>query len=190
MFPRYGSIFSRHAHSANTPEKTLTATVNALTEFWSMFKAEYSLAKFMFNGSSITGPVVTPVSGIISGFNVTTQLMIPDEAYVKSQLQSGGDAFIGLFRLFSYTISMSTWTLDCKAAGFMTPMIAKLVANFDVQALAFKAKMFGIAPNTHEAAMEVMSDGVEEVLKTCINVANYTGTAGATQLTGLVTVKF
>lgn len=190
MIPRYGTIFSKHAHSANTPEKVLTATVNALSEFWRKFQAMNSASAFMFDGSSITGAVTTPVLGKISGFNSSTALVIPNEFYVKSQTQAGGDAFLGLFRLFSYTINMSTWTIDCKSAGFITPMPVKLVANFDLLAAAFKLKMFGLAPNTHEKAMEILSDGIETALKSVVMVTNYTGTAGATQLTGAVTVKF
>lgn len=190
MFPRYGSIFSKYSKSADTPDKAASAAVDALTEFWRKFQKEYSLAKFMFDGVSITGPVTTPVKGPISGFNIATKLMIPDAAYVKKQLQSGGDAFQGLFSLFSYTLCMSKWFIDCKAGGFTTPMIAPIIADFDVQALAFKTKMFGLAPDTHEKAMDILSDGVEEIIKTCINVVEYTGTAGATQLTGIVTIQF
>lgn len=66
MFPQYGSIFSKYSNSANTPDKVVTATVTALTEFWRMFLAEYSAAKFIFVGTSIAGPVVTPITGLIS----------------------------------------------------------------------------------------------------------------------------
>lgn len=190
MFPRYGKIFSKYSKAANTPEKAITATIEALNEFWRKFQQEYSLAKFMFDGTSITGPTTVPVTGPIGGFNLATQLVIPDAVYVKKQLQSGGDAFQGLFSLFSYTLYMSKWFIDCTAGGFTTPMLAPITANFDAQALAFKAKMFGLAPNTHEKAMEVLSDGVEEIIKSCINVVEYTGTAGATQLTGMVTIQF
>lgn len=82
---------------------------------------------------------------------------IPTNAYVKNQLQSGNDAIVGLLRLFSYTLSTSVWTIDCKSAGFLTPMPVTLVANFDLQAAAFKARMFKQAPNTHEVAMKVLS---------------------------------
>jgi hypothetical protein len=190
MFPRYGKIFSKYSVAANTPEKAVTATVNALTDFWKKFQEEYSFAKFMFDGTSITGPVTVPVKGPISGFNLTTQLSIPTEEYVKLQLQSGGDAFLGLFRLFSYTINMSKWNIDCKAGGFATPMLAPIIADFDIQALAFKTKMFGLAPDTHEKAMDILSDGVEDIIKTCISVVEYTGTVGPTQLTGMVTIQF
>ena len=190
MFPKYGSIFSSYAKAADTPEKAVTATVAALNEFWRKFQAEYSKGKFMFDGSSITGPVTIPVLGPISGFNATTQLVIPTEAYVKLQLQTGGDAFIGLFSLFSYTLNMSKWFIDCKVGGFATPMPVAIIADFTAHAIAFKAKMFGLAPGTHEAAMSILSDGIEDAIKTCVTVTEYTGTVGPTQLTGMVTVKF
>lgn len=66
MFPQYGSIFSKYSSLADTPDKVVTATVSALTEFWRMFLAEYSNAKFLFVGTSVTGPVTTPVTGLIS----------------------------------------------------------------------------------------------------------------------------
>lgn len=190
MFPKYGSIFSSHAKAADTPAKAVTATVSALNEFWRKFLAEYSKGKFVFDGSSITGPVTTPVVGPISGFNALTKLEIPTEGYVRLQLQSGGDAFLGLFNLFSYTLNMSKWFIDCKVGGFITPVPVPIVADFTAQAIIFKATMFGAAPGTHEAAMGILSDGVEDALKTCITVAEYTGTAGPTQLTGMVTIKF
>lgn len=65
MFPQYGSIFSKYSSSANTPDKVVTATVSALTEFWRAFLAEYNIAKFLFVGTSVTGPVTTPVTGLI-----------------------------------------------------------------------------------------------------------------------------
>ena len=42
----------------------------------------------------------------------------------------------------------------------------------------------------NEAAMEIMSNGVEECMKTCINIVPYTGVAGATTLTGTMTIQF
>lgn len=39
----------------------------------------------------------------------------------------------------------------------MTPMPISLLANFDLQAIAFKAKMFSRAPSTHEDAMKLLS---------------------------------
>nr|DAL39683.1 MAG TPA_asm: hypothetical protein [Caudoviricetes sp.] len=39
----------------------------------------------------------------------------------------------------------------------MTPMPITLLANFDVQAIALKTKMFSQAPNTHETAMKMLS---------------------------------
>lgn len=66
MFPQYGQIFSKYSSSANTPDKVVFATISALTEFWHLFVAEYSLAKFVFVGTSVTGPVTTPVTGSIS----------------------------------------------------------------------------------------------------------------------------
>lgn len=65
MFPQYGQIFSKYSSSANTTDKVVIATVSALTEFWRLFQAEYSLAKFLFVGSSITGPVTVPVTGLL-----------------------------------------------------------------------------------------------------------------------------
>ena len=189
MFPRYGTIFSKYSKSANTPDLAVTACHLALEEFWRKFQSHFSLAKFMFAGTAITGRTSIPVTGTIGGFNLATQLSIPPEKYIKTQLHASVDPFIGLFKLFSYTISMSAWQVDCKAGGFTTPMPAKLMADFTVQALAFKKKMFSLAPNTHEAAMEIMSDGVEECMKTCINIVPYTGVAGATTLTGTMTIQ-
>lgn len=65
MFPQYGQIFSKYSSSANTTDKAAVATVSALTEFWRQFVAEYSLARFMFVGSSITGPVTVPITGLL-----------------------------------------------------------------------------------------------------------------------------
>jgi len=190
MFPRYGQIFSKYSHSANTPDLAVTACHLALTEFWRKFQAHFSTAKFVFEGTSITGPVVTPVLGPIGGFNAASVPNIPPESYIKIQLHNSEDPFVGLFSLFSYTLTMTMWQVDCKAGGFLTPCPAPLAAEFTAQAIAFKEKMFGLAPSTHEEAMEVMSDGVEECLKTCVNVVPYTGTAGATTLTGNMTIQF
>lgn len=189
-FPRYGEIFSKYSKSANTPDLAVTACHQALTEFWRKFQAHFTLAKFMFDGTAITGPSSVPVKGRIGGFSPATSLNIPPESYIKIKLQSSPDPFIGLFSLFSYTLTMSSWQIDCKAGGFMTPVPAMLVAEFTAQALAFKAKMFGLAPTTHEDAMEILSDGVETCLKSCINVCPYTGVAGATTLTGAMTIQF
>lgn len=190
MFPRYGKIFSKYSKTANTPELAVTACHLALTEFWRLFQAEYSLAKFMFAGTSITGPVTIPVTGPIGGFNAATVLNIPPEPIIKMKLQASPDPFIGLFSLFSYTLTMSAWQIDCKSGGFLTPFPAALIAEFTAQSIAFKAKMFGLAPATHEEAMEILSDGVEECIKTSISVVTYTGIAGATTLTGTVTIQF
>lgn len=190
MFPRYGKIFSKYSKTANTPELAVTACHLALTEFWRLFQAEYSLAKFMFSGTSITGPVTVPVAGPIGGFNAATVLNIPPEPIIKMKLQASPDPFIGLFSLFSYTLTMSAWQIDCKAGGFLTPFPAALIAEFTPLAIAFKAKMFGLAPATHEEAMEILSDGVEECIKTSISIVPYTGVAGATTLTGTVTIQF
>lgn len=65
MFPQYGQIFSKYCQGANTTDKAVIATVSALTEFWRLFQAEYSISKFMFTGTSITGPVTVPVTGFI-----------------------------------------------------------------------------------------------------------------------------
>ena len=68
MFPKYGQIFSKHCAGAATIDAVTTAIHNALSEFWLKFQTEYSTAKFMFNGNSITGSVTTPVTGQISRF--------------------------------------------------------------------------------------------------------------------------
>ena len=190
MFPRYGTIFSKYSKSANTPDLAITACHLALTEFWHQFQAHFTTAKFFFKGTAVTGPTAVPVAGPIGGFNPTTVLNIPPEVYIKSKLQTTPEPFVGLFSLFSYTLTMSMWQIDCKAGGFLTPFPAPLLAEFTAQAIAFKAKMFGLAPNTHEAAMEILSDGVEACLKTCINEVPYTGVAGATTLTGTMTIQF
>lgn len=189
-FPRYGKIFSKYSKTANTPELAITACHSALTDFWRQFQAYFSEAKFMFAGTAITGPTAVPVTGIIGGFNSATVLNIPPEPIIKMKLQASPDPFIGMFGLFSYTLTMSAWQIDCKSGGFVTPFPAALIAEFTPQAIAFKAKMLGLAPSTHEEAMEILSDGVETCLKTCINVVPYTGVAGATTLTGTVTIQF
>lgn len=189
-FPRYGSIFSKYSKTANTPDSAVTACHLALTEFWRQFQAYFSLAKFMFTGTAVTGPTAVPVTGIIGGFNAATVLNIPSEQVIKTKLQASPDPFVGVFSLFSYTLTMSTWQIDCKAGGFMTPFPAALIAEFTPQAIAFKAKMSSLAPTTHKEAMEILSDGVETCLKTCINVVPYTGIAGATTLNGTMTIQF
>ena len=189
-FPRYGKIFSKYSKTANTPELAITACHSALTDFWRQFQAYFSEAKFMFTGTAITGPTAVPVTGMIGGFNSATVLNIPPEPIIKMKLQASPDPFIGMFGLFSYTLTMSAWQIDCKSGGFLTPFPAALIAEFTPQAIAFKAKMLGLAPSTHEEAMEILSDGVETCLKTCINVVPYTGIAGATTLTGTVTIQF
>jgi hypothetical protein len=189
-FPRYGKIFSKYSKSANTPDLAVTACHQALTEFWRQFQAYFTTAKFLFEGTAVTGPAIVPVTGSIGGFNPTTVLSIPTESYIKIKSQASSDPFIGLFSLFSYTLTMTTWQVDCKAGGFLTPCPAPLLADFTAQAIAFKAKMFGLAPSTHEGAMEILSDSVETCLKTCINEVPYTGVAGATTLTGIMTIHF
>lgn len=190
MFPRYGSIFSKYSKTANTPDLAITATHLALTEFWHQFQAYFTTAKFLFAGTAITGPTAVPVTGTIGGFNAATVLNIPNESYIKAQLQTTPEPFVGLFKLFQYTITMSMWQIDCKAGGFATPFPATLIAEFTAQALAFKAKMWGLAPRTHEEAMDILSDGVKECLQTCINEVAYTGVMGATTLTGTMTIQF
>lgn len=190
IYPRYGSIFSKYSQSANTPEKAVTACHLALTEFWHEFLNYYAFAKFMFKGTAVTGPTAVPVAGPIGGLNASSMLNIPNESYIKAQLQCGGDPFIGLFKLFSYTITMTVWQIDCKAGGFLTPFPAMLAADFTTQAALLKATMYAKAPATHEEAMDIMSDGVKECLQTCINEVPYVGSAGATQLTGTMTIQF
>lgn len=189
-FPKYGQIFSKYSKTADTPDKAVTACHLALTEFWRQFQAYFSLAKFMFTGTAVTGPSAVPVTGQIGGFNAATVLNIPSESYIKMKLHTTPEPFVGLFSLFSYTLTMSSWQIDCKAGGFTTPFPAVLAAEFSAQALAFKAKMFGLAPNTHEDAMKITSDGVEDCIKTCINTAQYIGVAGPTTLTGNMTIQF
>lgn len=157
MFPQYGQIFSKYSAGANTPDKVVSATTSALTEFWRLFQAEYSLAKFMFVGTSVTGPITVPMTGLLGGFNSSSVISIPNELYVKKCLHSGNDAVLGLLNLFSYTLTTSAWTIDCSAAGFLTPMPVILLADFSLQAETFKVKMFKQAPNTHEAAMQALS---------------------------------
>lgn len=190
MFPRYGKIFSKYSKSANTPELAVTAYHLALKEFWQQFKAYFATAKFFFKGNAVTGPTTVRVTGQIGGFNSATVLNIPNESYIKIKLHTSPDPFVGLFSLFSYTLTMTLWQVDCKAGGFLTPYTAPLQAEFTSQAIAFKAKMFGLAPSTHEDAMEILSDGVEACLKTCVNKVPYTGVAGATTLTGTMTIQF
>lgn len=189
-FPRYGEIFSKYSKSANTPDLAVTACHLALTEFWRQFQAYFATAKFFFKGTAVTGPASAPVTGLIGGFNPATELNIPPETYIKIKLQTTPEPFVGLFSLFSYTLTMTMWQVDCKAGGFTTPCPAPLRADFTAQALLFKTKMFGLAPSTHEDAMKILSDGVKECLKTCINEVPYTGVAGATTLTGTMTIQF
>ena len=144
----------------------------------------------MFKGTSVTGPVTTPVAGPIGGISHASQLCIPSQAEIKLALHSSPEPFVGLLNLFSYTLTHSDWAFDCKAAGFATPCKAILLADFTAQALLFKADMFAKAPTTHEEAMAVLSDGVKDCLQTFVNEVQYVGSAGATQLTGTLTIRF
>jgi len=190
IYPEFGSIFSKYCKGANTPDGAISAMQLALTEFWRLFQEYYSIGKFNFTGAAITGPTTVTMAGVLGSFNSATQLNVPNTSYIKSVLHGGGDPFVNLFKLFSYTLNMSIWQIDCKAAGFMTPYVATIKTDFTAQAAEFKTKMYSLAPTTHEEAMDILSAGVKDCLQTVIAVVPYLGTAGATTLTGTMTIQF
>lgn len=189
-FPEFGKILSTYTRSANTPDAAVGAIQLALMQFWREIRSRFSKGAFMFKGTSVTGVVTTPVVGPVGGISSATQLCIPSQAEINLALHSTPEPFVGLFNLFSYTLKHSDWAFDCKTAGFATPCPAILIADFTAQALLFKADMFAKAPTTHEEAMTVLSDGVKDCLQTFVNEVQYVGSAGATQLTGTLTIRF
>lgn len=190
MIPEFGKILSADLEGANTPELARIGVAHALTKFWRMIISNHSLAKFFFSGTAIVGPSAIPVIGTVGSFSTNCVLYIPNDIEIKNALATTPNVWKGFFKLFEHTIHRSAWFIDCKAASYSTPFAAKLrCTTVNSYAEIFLEKMNGLQPNTHEDAMNVLTDGVKEFLQTVINEVPYTGT-GAGQLTGTMTVTF
>ena len=190
MIPNFGQILSTCIKGANTPELTRAGISTALTLFWQELINMNCLASFNFVGTAIIPPAVVPVTGMVGGFATGIVPYIPNDIEIKSALATKPNVWKGFFKLFEYTIRRTLWYVDCKAASYSTPYLAKLTCTtVNAYAPVFMAKMFGRKPNSHEAAMKIIDEGVKEFLQTVINVVPYVG-AGAGELTGSMTVAF
>lgn len=190
MIPNFGDILTKNLTGANTPELARLGIAQSLTEFWNVLIANNSIGNFMFKGTAIEGPTAVPVTGVIGSFSTGNILYIPSDLEIKSALATTPNVWQGFFKLFATTIKRSTWFVDCKAASFTTPYLAKLNCTTDATYSAtFKYKMESEKPNTQFAAMNIVSQGVKEFLQTVVNEVPYVGT-GAGQLSGTMTITF
>lgn len=190
MIPDFGNILTRHLKGANTPELTRAGISTALAEFWNTLITYNSFGNFFFKGEAIEGIMVVPVVGMFGSFSQNNILYIPTDKEIQNALSTKPNVWKGFFKLFAYTIKRSTWFIDCKAASFSTPWLAKLDCTTDeAYAEIFKEKMEGLKPNTQEAAMKILSQNVYNFLQTVINEVPYVGT-GAGELTGTMTISF
>ena len=190
MIPNFGQILSTCIKGANTPELTRAGISTALTLFWQELINMNCLASFNFVGTAIIPPSVVPVTGMVGGFATGIVPYIPNDIEIKSALATKPNVWKGFFKLFEYTIRRTLWYVDCKAASYSTPYLAKLTCTtVNAYAPVFMAKMFGRTPTSHEAAMKIIDEGVKAFLQTVINVVPYVG-AGAGELTGSMTVAF
>lgn len=190
MIPDFGQILSTCIKGANTPELTSAGISTALLLFWQDLINHNSYASFKFVGSAVIPPTVVSVTGMVGSFAAGIVPYIPTDKEIKSELATKPNVWKGFFKLFEYTIRKTLWYVDCKAASYATPYLAKLTCTtVNTYAPIFQAKMFGRKPNTHEAAMKIIDEGVKEFLQTVTNVVPYVG-AGAGELTGSMTVAF
>ena len=190
MIPNFGQILSTCIKGANTPELTRVGISTALQLFWQELINMNCLAAFNFVGTAVIPPAVVPITGMVGGFSNGIIPYIPNDLEIKSALATKPNVWKGFFKLFEYTIKRTLWYVDCKAASYATPYLAKLTCTtVNAYAPIFQAKMFGQKPNSHEAAMKLIDEGVKEFLQTVINVVPYVG-AGAGELTGSMTVAF
>jgi hypothetical protein len=190
MIPDFGQILSSCLIGANTPALARAGISTALFLFWQDLINHNCFASFDFTGSAIIPPTTVPVKGIVGGFATGIFPYIPTDEEIKSALATKPNVWKGFFKLFEYTIRRTLWYVDCKAASYSTPYLAKLTCTtVNTYAPIFQAKMFGRKPNSQEAAMKIIDEGVKEFLQTVINVVPYVG-AGAGELTGSMTVAF
>ena len=190
MIPNFGDILTKNLTGANTPELARIGIAQSLSEFWSVLIANNSFGNFMFKGTAIEDPTTVPVIGTIGSFSTGNVLYIPSDLEIKNALETTPNVWQGFFKLFATTIKLSTWFVDCKAASFSTPYLAKLNCMTDVSySVIFKLKMESEKPNTQFAAMNIVSQGVKEFLQTVVNEVPYIGT-GAGQLSGTMTIAF
>lgn len=190
MIPNFGQILSTCIKGANTPELTRAGISTALLLFWQELINMNCLAAFNFVGTAVIPPAVVPITGMVGGFSNGIIPYIPTDKEIKSALATKPNVWKGFFKLFEHTIKRTLWYVDCKAVSYATPYLAKLTCTtVNVYAPIFQAKMFGQKPNSHEAAMKLIDEGVKEFLQTVVNVVPYVG-AGAGELTGSMTVAF
>jgi hypothetical protein len=190
MIPDFGQILSSCLIGANTPALARAGISTALFLFWQDLINHNCFASFDFTGSAIIPPTTVPVTGMVGGFATGIFPYIPTDKEIKSALATKPNVWKGFFKLFEYTIRRTLWYVDCKAASYSTPYLAKLTCTtVNTYAPIFQAKMFGRKPNSQEAAMKIIDEGVKEFLQTVINVVPYVG-AGAGELTGSMTVAF
>lgn len=191
MIPEFGTIFSNCVKGANTPIKARLAMRRAFYKFWNELLHGNKKAAFDFAGTVTVGTVVSPMAGKIASFNdIVTKPVIPTIAEITTALATKPNPWTGIFQLFANTLQLTPWQFDCKVESYFTTCPSGIVcATAPAYAEVFKQKMEGIAPNTHEEAMAVLSDGVKEFLQTVITEVPYSGT-GVGQLTGSITVQF
>lgn len=190
MIPDFGQILSSCLIGANTPELARAGISTSLLLFWQDLINHNCFASFDFTGTAIIPPTTVPVKGMVGSFATGIIPYIPTDKEIKTALATKPNVWKGFFKLFEYTIRKTLWYVDCKAASYETPYLAKLTCTtVNTYAPIFQAKMFGRKPNSQEAAMKVIDEGVKEFLQTVINVVPYVG-AGAGELTGSMTVAF
>lgn len=190
MIPNFGQILTTCLKGANTPALARAGISTALLLFWQDLINNNYYASFNFVGTAIIPPASIPVTGMVGGFSAGIFPYIPTDKEINSALATKPNVWKGFFKLFEYTISRTLWYVDCKAASYATPYLAKLTCNtVNTYAPIFQAKMFGRKPNSQEAAMKIIDEGVKEFLQTVTNVVPYVG-AGTGELTGSMTVEF
>lgn len=190
MIPNFGQILSTCIKGATTPKLARAGISTALFLFWQELINTNCYASFNFVGTAVIPPAVVPITGMVGSFATGIIPYIPTDKEIKSAMASKPNVWKGFFKLFEYTIRKTLWYVDCKAASYTTPYLAKLTCTtVNVYAPIFQVKMFGQKPNSHEAAMKLIDEGVKEFLQTVVNVVPYVG-AGAGELTGSMTVAF
>lgn len=189
MIPNFGDILKKHTFGANTPEMARAKYRSALQEFWTtLLDANSNMPTFIFSGTLNIPPAVIPVLAPIGSFNKSTALYIPNDGEIKAALATVPNVWLGVYNLFTLTIEKSTWFVDCKSAGYETPVKANLTSVYHVKyAEIYAEKIKKKAPVTRDEAMEFLNKGVKEYLQRVINVVPYEGVGEGT-LTGTITV--
>lgn len=189
MIPNFGDILIETTKNANTPELARAAIHKALKSFWQTIVDTNSLAAFYVSGTQTIGNVTSKVETFAGGFDTTTIIRVPDEATIQTYLAMSNPLLRLANETFAYTLNNSTWMINCKALGILTPMKAKIQADLSIFAKLLVKAMTEKAPTTQKLAMDIVSEYVKYNIQSIEVPVNYTG-SGAGTLTGLMTIKF